>query len=87
MDPFGYYTEGLQQKLAGKGRYDLADEAQSMEYLLKRLNFREEKPKFVDVSPVSQMAEGLKEGLLECGAMEKVSGSILRCSGCDESPL
>ncbi|KAI1473197.1 ATP-dependent RNA helicase MAK5 [Daldinia caldariorum] len=65
------FHKGLQQKLAGKGRYTLMSEKDSMEYLLKKLNFREEKPKFIDVNPVSQMAEGLKEGLVECGAMEK----------------
>lgn len=67
------FHKGLQQKLAGKGRQDLMSQQDSMEYLLKKLNFREEKPKFIDVNPVSQMAEGLKEGLVECGAMEKVS--------------
>lgn len=66
------FNKGLQQKLAGKGKFDLMSDAQSMEYLLKKVNFREEKPKFVDVNPVSQMARGLKEGLVECGAMEKV---------------
>ncbi|KAI0095747.1 DEAD-domain-containing protein [Hypoxylon sp. NC0597] len=65
------FHKGLQQKLAGKGRYDLMNQQDSMEYLLKKLNFREDKPKFIDVNPVSQMAEGLKEGLVECGAMEK----------------
>ncbi|KAI1649326.1 ATP-dependent RNA helicase MAK5 [Daldinia loculata] len=65
------FHKGLQQKLAGKGRSNLMSEKDSMEYLLKKLNFREEKPKFIDVNPVSQMAEGLKEGLVECGAMEK----------------
>ncbi|KAI0594751.1 ATP-dependent RNA helicase MAK5 [Biscogniauxia sp. FL1348] len=65
------FHKGLQQKLAGKGKYDLMSQEDSMEYLLKKLNFREEKPKFIDVNPVSQMAEGLKEGLVECGAMEK----------------
>ncbi|KAI0887870.1 ATP-dependent RNA helicase MAK5 [Annulohypoxylon maeteangense] len=65
------FHKGLQQKLAGKGRYDLMSQQDSMEYLLKKLNFREEKPRFIDVNPVSQMAEGLKEGLVECGAMEK----------------
>ncbi|KAI0009347.1 DEAD-domain-containing protein [Xylariaceae sp. FL0662B] len=65
------FHKGLQQKLAGKGRYDLMNKDDSMEYLLKKLNFRQEKPKFIDVNPVSQMAEGLKEGLVECGAMEK----------------
>ncbi|KAI1194340.1 ATP-dependent RNA helicase MAK5 [Nemania serpens] len=65
------FHKGLQQKLAGKGKFNLMNEEDSMEYLLKKLNFREEKPKFIDVNPVSQMAEGLKEGLVECGAMEK----------------
>lgn len=64
------FNKNLQQKLAGKGRYDLLDETQSMEYLLRKLNFRQ-KPRFIDVNPVSQMAEGLREGLVECGAMEK----------------
>ncbi|KAL1871640.1 ATP-dependent RNA helicase [Diaporthe australafricana] len=65
------FNKNLQQKLAGKGKSNLMDAQESMEYLLKKLNFREEKPKFVDVNPVSQMAQGLKEGLVECGAMEK----------------
>ncbi|RMJ27191.1 hypothetical protein PHISP_01960 [Aspergillus sp. HF37] len=68
------FHRDLQQKLAGKGQWtgsDLMDTKESMEYLLQKLNFREEKPKFIDVNPVSQMAEGLKEGIVECGAMEK----------------
>ncbi|KAK2769960.1 ATP-dependent RNA helicase mak5 [Colletotrichum kahawae] len=65
------FHKGLQQKLAGKGKWGLMSEEESMEYLLKRLNFREEKPKLIDVNPVAQMAAGLKEGLIECGAMEK----------------
>ena len=70
------FHKGLQQKLAGKSQFfsgDLSDKNESMEYLLKKLNFRESKPKFIDVNPSSQMADGLKEGLVECGAMEKVS--------------
>ncbi|TVY82828.1 ATP-dependent RNA helicase mak5 [Lachnellula suecica] len=65
------FAKGLQQKLAGKGKHGLKDDAQSMEYLLKKLNFREDKPKFVDVNPISQMAEGLKEGMVECVGTEK----------------
>ncbi|KAH8888565.1 DEAD-domain-containing protein [Thozetella sp. PMI_491] len=67
------FNRGLQQKLAGKAgktRFDLLSEKQSMEYLLKKLNFRGE-PKFIDVNPTSQMADRLKEGLIECGALEK----------------
>ena len=68
------FQKELQQKLAGKGKFsasNLMGSQESMEYLLKRLRFREEKPKFVDVDPVSQMASGLKEGILECGGTEK----------------
>lgn len=67
------FAKGLQQKLAGKGKQALMDGNESMEYLLKKLNFREDKPKFVDVNPVSQMAERLKEGMVECAGTEKVS--------------
>lgn len=70
------FHRDLQQKLAGKGKWtggDIMNKTESMEYLLQKLNFREEKPKFIDVNPVSQMAEGLKEGIVECPAMEKVN--------------
>lgn len=66
------FHKGLQQKLAGKGKYGLMDKNVSMEYLLKKLNFREDKPKFIDANPISQMAEGLREGMVECAGTEKV---------------
>ncbi|KAK3615047.1 ATP-dependent RNA helicase [Elasticomyces elasticus] len=67
------FDKSLQRKLAGKGKAggDLMSNKDSMEYLLKKLNFRDEKPKFVDVNPISQMATGLKEGLIECTGPEK----------------
>ncbi|GMF67423.1 unnamed protein product [Aspergillus oryzae] len=58
------FHRDLQQKLAGKGKWtggDIMSQKESMEYLLQKLNFREEKPRFIDVNPVSQMAENLKE--------------------------
>ena len=70
------FHKGLQQKLAGKSKSfggDLLNQKESMEYLLKKLHFREEKPKFIDVNPVSHMADNLKEGLVECPPMDKVS--------------
>jgi ATP-dependent RNA helicase DDX24/MAK5 len=70
------FHKGLQQKLAGKGKYGLMDKHESMEYLLKKLNFREDKPKFIDANPVSQMADGLREGMVECAGTEKVWRSI-----------
>lgn len=71
------FAKGLQQKLAGKGKQGLMDGNGSLEYLLKKLNFREDKPKFIDVNPISQMAGGLKEGIVECGGTEKVRLSTL----------
>ncbi|KAF1912090.1 P-loop containing nucleoside triphosphate hydrolase protein [Ampelomyces quisqualis] len=68
------FQKGLQQKLAGKakaGSGDLMNNQQSMEYLLKKLKFREDKPKFIDANPSSQMASKLKEGLIECAGTEK----------------
>lgn len=75
------FHKGLQQKLAGKGTKnsgggDLMDQKESMEYLLKKLHFREKSPKFVDVNPDGQLADRLSEGIIECGAMEKVCRSI-----------
>jgi ATP-dependent RNA helicase DDX24/MAK5 len=66
------FDKELQTKLAGSKRFKRKGaEEDKMEYLMKSLKFRKE-PKFIDVNPVRQMAEGLKEGLIECGAMEKV---------------
>ena len=68
------FQKDLQQRLAGKSRAGatgLLDKQASMDYLLKKLKFREDRPKFVDVNPVSRMASGLKEGIVECNGTEK----------------
>ena len=69
------FHKGLQQKLAGKKPKsvgsDLLSNKQSMEYLLKKLSFREQKPTFVDSNPIDQMAASLEESIVECGAMQK----------------
>ena len=67
------FHRGLQQKLAGKTKTgaDLMTRQQSIEYLLKKLSFREEKPVFIDTNPNSQMAKKLQEGLVECAGSEK----------------
>ena len=70
------FQKDLQRKLKGKGKFfdnELLDEKGSMSYLLKKLRFREEKPKFIDVNPDRQMAQNLTERMLECPALEKVS--------------
>jgi ATP-dependent RNA helicase DDX24/MAK5 len=68
------FHKGLQRKLAGRSHFgdgELLTDKQSMDYLLHKLSFRETMPRFVDVNPNSQMAERLREGLVECSAMEK----------------
>ncbi|USP79540.1 ATP-dependent RNA helicase MAK5 [Curvularia clavata] len=67
------FGKDLQRKLAGKAKFggDQMNQQQSMEYLLKKLRFREEKPKFIDANPTSQMASKLQEGLIECAGPEK----------------
>lgn len=67
------FDRGLGKKLVGKvnRQKNLSGNKESVEYLLSKLNFREEAPKFIDVNPVNQMATGLREGLIECGGTEK----------------
>lgn len=71
------FHKELQQKLAGKRKpgnhvkTELLDNHKSMEYLLKKLSFRESKPTFIDVNPTSQMAKALNESIVECAAMKK----------------
>ncbi|KNG50795.1 atp-dependent rna helicase mak5 [Stemphylium lycopersici] len=67
------FGKDLQRKLAGKVKHggEVLSQQQSMEYLLKKLRFREEKPKFIDANPESQMTSKLQEGLIECAGPEK----------------
>lgn len=71
------FHKGLQQKLSAKVRpgsstnKDLLNNQQSMDYLLRKLSFREAKPTFIDVNPRSQMASALSESIVECAAMKK----------------
>ncbi|KAM3506575.1 hypothetical protein MY10362_002277 [Beauveria mimosiformis] len=69
------FDKGLQTKLAGKTRPSAtgqgATDEEKMAYLMQCLKFRGGQPKYIDANPVDQMAEGLREGLIECGAMEK----------------
>ena len=65
------FDRSLQRRLATKGGNDLLNNKDSLSYLLTKLPFREQTPKFIDVNPVNQLATGLKEGLVECGGTEK----------------
>jgi len=87
------FHQGLQQKLAAKGGKknwakesagDLMDNTESLAYLLKKLDFREEAPVFVDANPAGQMASRLREGIIECGAMEKVVHLEEACDVCTD---
>ena len=69
------FQKDLQQKLARKGKpaeKGVMNKQESLDYLLKKLKFREGKPRFLDVNPISHMATGLKEGIVECTGLEKV---------------
>jgi len=71
------FSKDLQKKLAGKLSYKsqtggLMGQKESLEFLLRKLPFREENPKWLDMNPVIQMTSNLKEGMVECGNMEKV---------------
>ncbi|KAK6361499.1 ATP-dependent RNA helicase [Orbilia blumenaviensis] len=70
------FSKDLQQKLSSKKSWKnsnsgLLNDKDSLDYLLKKLPFKEEHPQWVDVNPVDQMAENLREGIVECGNMEK----------------
>ena len=68
------FEKDLQRKLAGKGRLSeskVTNGQGSLGYLFNKLKFREERPKFIDVNPAAQMASSLREGLVECAALEK----------------
>lgn len=64
----------LQSNLASSKNWrrqkNLTEKA-SMAYLLQKVPFGEQKPIFIDVNSSSQMAQRLREGILECPAMEK----------------
>ena len=69
------FRKDLQQKLSGKSKSlggDPINKKESLDYLLKKLNFQEEEPKFINVNPISQMASGLREGIVECAGTDKV---------------
>ena len=68
------FDRSLQKNLAArkfKPENNLMDKMDTLAWLLSKLNFREDSPKFVDVNPVNQLATGLKEGLIECDGLEK----------------
>lgn len=69
------FDRDLQRRLASKaskssnhGGNGIANNKESMEYLLTKLNFRSQKPTFIDADPTSHLATGLKESLVQCPA-------------------
>ena len=67
------FQKDLQQKLAGKSRLssEVPSKAGSMEYILRKIGFREAHPKFIDANPISQMTSNLREGIVQCAGLEK----------------
>lgn len=74
------FQKDLQQKLAGKVQAsgdNMMSQQGPLDYLLRKLNFREDKPRFIDANPISQMVASLKEGIVECAGLEKVSNRFI----------
>ena len=70
------FHRNLHQRLAGKNKQsssNVMSQQESLEYLLTKVRFQEEKPKFIDSNPESQMVDKLTECILECSSVEKVS--------------
>ena len=67
------FNKDLHHKLANRRKNTKGplSNDRSMEYLLQKLPFREEKPVFIDANPASQMVSALNETIIECGNMEK----------------
>ena len=67
------FNKDLHHKLANRRKNTKGplSNDRSMEYLLQKLPFREEKPVFIDANPTSQMVSTLNETIIECGNMEK----------------
>ena len=67
------FRQDLHRKLTERRGPNGDSQVESMGYLMDRLQFKDKKPKFIDVNPNHQMAEHLNERIVECGALEKVS--------------
>jgi len=49
---------------------------ETLEWLTVNFNFNDEEgPEWIDVNQSNQLASGIKEGVVECGNMEKVNGN------------
>lgn len=70
------FNKNLQQKLARRKnkkdwpKGDLLSNQESMEYLLQKLRFASE-PVWVDVDPLHSVSQNVKQGIIECGSLEK----------------
>lgn len=66
------FDKSLQTRLSGRPKLgdDVLSTSRSMEYLMSKVNFNGT-PQLIDVNPVRQLASGLREGLIECGGLER----------------
>lgn len=71
------FNKGLQQKLFARKKNnkdlpkgDLLSNQESMEYLLQKLRFASE-PAWVDVDPLHSVSQNVKQGIIECGSLDK----------------
>ncbi|KAL9052358.1 MAG: hypothetical protein Q9162_005450 [Coniocarpon cinnabarinum] len=64
------FAKELQGRLTSLSKQNFSKEANSMGYLLQKLNFRQQ-PMYIDVNPTAQMATNLTEALLEVSDTNK----------------
>jgi len=55
--------------------------ADRTEDLVDRLDFRDENPELIDLSPEGGVVKSLKESMVECVVADKVSGCVLLARG------
>jgi ATP-dependent RNA helicase DDX24/MAK5 len=79
------FQKQLQQKLKRKQKFEgnilskddalgksIVNHSDSVEFLLKKLQFREQPPRFVDANPGTAVTKQVHEGIIECANLEKV---------------
>jgi ATP-dependent RNA helicase DDX24/MAK5 len=69
------FEENILSKDDALGRSHL-DVPNILEFLLKKLQFREQPPRFVDANPGTAVTKQVHEGIIECANLEKVTSTL-----------
>ncbi|ODQ66414.1 DEAD-domain-containing protein, partial [Nadsonia fulvescens var. elongata DSM 6958] len=71
------FQKSLMYKLAKKQKYstsregDLAEEQETIDFLVPKLGFREKNPKYIDANPTEAVSKQIYESIIDCGSQEK----------------